>query len=143
MNKYRAKIKHDTGEFNMYTSSTSKESAINSIMKAERCPRRSILLIEQDTEYLKREFKEIKDNLLCDLFIGVWGYSMSFLFSLCDVLEDRCICPNYLEFEQSILGSEKDESYIFLDEYSNETLLYIAKIMNRYTDYLRYLGKDY
>ena len=87
----------------------------------------------------------LQDFRACgDWLLDRWGHCAGWVFSLCDVLTDRGECPEYWQFQQSSMGSDKDSSqWEVLNAYDNRSLLKFSKILYRYYRLLKFKGLDY
>ena len=79
-----------------------------------------------------------------------WGWSMSCLFAIADVLYDEGLVPDEWHFRQSPFGpnAESWEYQRILDlvdcKYATlDDVLEFGNILNRYCDILRAQGRDY
>jgi len=93
-------------------------------------------------EELKNEFKLVSDR------VDRWSEAMSLWFDICsEIYENRMVdIPHEWEFKPGAMGATPDpDSYWagLLEDVSDEDLLRMGHLLNRYTSLLMANGKGY
>ena len=87
------------------------------------------------------------DMRMDDIKYDPWGVAMSVFFDVAGELYDRMgRCPHEWEYRPGAMGPYVEEDSIYFDSIraaSDDELEYLGNLLHRYTQMLKYFGKDY